>query len=384
MARIFKTGITAEGTVTANIIDASSVSTTTADIFGNVTTGIVGIADGLTTGTLNIGNGTTSSTGRTVNINTNASGSVTVTTNIGSSVLGGTINLIAGYPGVILSGTPLITTPATTGSSSSNLSISTGATTTSGSSGTIVVDVGTSAGTAGAVYLGTSNSSEVRVGRVGITTNLKGTVNYDSTTTPIHLNASAGTTGQVLTSAGTGATPTWTTPGLTSWTAFQSGYYYYAQGGTQTNATPTLNTMTLVPFALSVSTTFTKIGIYVNTGGAAGAVVRLGIYNSSNGLPGTRLLDAGTVATTTSSALALITISQTLAPGLYWLAAVPQTTTCSAQCKGAGHVPMVPFNGSPANSSARGLQVASVSGALPTPAGTLAMSSTPFEVFLQL
>jgi hypothetical protein len=33
-----------------------------------------------------------------------------------------------------------------------------------------------------------------------------------STTSPITLNASVGTSGQVLTSAGAGATPTWTTP----------------------------------------------------------------------------------------------------------------------------------------------------------------------------
>jgi hypothetical protein len=33
-----------------------------------------------------------------------------------------------------------------------------------------------------------------------------------STTSPITLNASVGTAGQVLTSAGAGATPTWTTP----------------------------------------------------------------------------------------------------------------------------------------------------------------------------
>jgi hypothetical protein len=37
-------------------------------------------------------------------------------------------------------------------------------------------------------------------------------ITLSSTTTPITLNASVGTSGQVLTSAGTGATPTWTTP----------------------------------------------------------------------------------------------------------------------------------------------------------------------------
>lgn len=168
------------------------------------------------------------------------------------------------------------------------------------------------------------------------------------------------------------------------WTGFKAGYYYYAQGGSQTNATPALNTMTLVPFILSVSATFTKIGIYVNTGGVS-SVVRLGIYNSTDGAPSTRLLDAGTVATTTSATFASITISQTLSPGLYWLAAVSQTATCSAQCKGStAFVPQVPYLASPANSSMAGFQVASTTGALPDPVGTLAKATSPFEVFLQL
>jgi len=168
------------------------------------------------------------------------------------------------------------------------------------------------------------------------------------------------------------------------WTGFKSGYYYYSQGGAQTNATNSLNTMSLVPFVISVSATFTKIGIYVNTA-SVGGVVRLGIYNSTDGAPSTRLLDAGTVATTTSSTFASITISQTLSPGIYWLAAVSQTATCSAQCKGStAFVPQVPYLASPANSSTAGFQVASVSGALPTPVGTLVKATSPFEVFLQL
>lgn len=310
-------------------------------------------------------------------------------------------------------------------------------------SGNLILDTGSATvayfdGTAayGNIQIGTGNASAVTIGKTGITTTINGTATFPGSITS---TGDISTGGKLQSTASSGdeggeiflnksVTNTTLNGGVTidvwqnrlrffeqggtargfyidvatggagvatnlanalntqgyGWTGFQSGYYYNAQGGAQTNATPTLNTMTLVPFVLSVSATFTKIGIYVNTAGTAGAVVRLGIYNSSNGLPGTRLLDAGTVATTTSSSLALITINQTLSPGLYWLAAVPQTATCSAQCKGAGFVPMVPFNGSPANSNARGFQVASVSGALPTPAGTLAMASTPFEVFLQL
>jgi hypothetical protein len=202
------------GTQTIDIIEASSVSSTTADIFGNVTTGTVGIADGLTTGTLNIGNGTTSSSGRTVNINTNATGMVTVTTNIGSSVIGGTINLYSGSGNINLVNGGTITSPNVTSNNSGNIVIATGGTTTSGNSGSISIDVGSAAGTAGSITLGTARASALSIGRSGVTTTLTGTVNYAGASSPIQVNSSAGSAGQVLTSAGAGTTPTWNNPDL--------------------------------------------------------------------------------------------------------------------------------------------------------------------------
>jgi len=54
------------------------------------------------------------------------------------------------------------------------------------------------------------------VAQTGATTNyalgFSGGLNASGTTSPIYLNGSVGTSGQVLTSAGAGATPTWTTP----------------------------------------------------------------------------------------------------------------------------------------------------------------------------
>jgi hypothetical protein len=62
---------------------------------------------------------------------------------------------------------------------------------------------------------------------------------------------------------------------------------------------------------ISVRTT----GAYSGTSGA-----RLGIYNNSAGKPTTVILDAGLIAATTASTTYEITISQTLSPGIYWLA----------------------------------------------------------------
>ena len=212
-----------------------------------------------------------------------------------------------------------------------------------------------------------------------------------ATTTAIVTGGTAGTSGQVLTSAGAGSSPTWSTPssGGTAyvnipWTGFKSGNYYYSQGGGVSNATPTLNLMTLLPFSLSITTTFTKISIYVNTLSATGNI-RLGIYNTgSDGLPSSLLLDAGLVDTQ-STGLRTITISQSLSAGNYWLAASPQTATTAMTCKGTtGYVAGVPFLTSPANASIAGYGVSGISGSLPNPVGTIAKATSPIEVYLQL
>jgi hypothetical protein len=73
--------------------------------------------------------------------------------------------------------------------------------------------------------------------------------------------------------------------------------------------------------------TLASIGIEVTTGGTAGAVVRLGIYNvaTDGNLPGALLADYGTVvATGTGFQEKIIPGNQVLAPGIYFLAAATQ------------------------------------------------------------
>lgn len=75
------------------------------------------------------------------------------------------------------------------------------------------------------------------------------------------------------------------------------------------------------------SCTLDRLAIYVTVAGSTGAVVRLGIrnWNASTGLPGGVLLDAGTVVTETSTAVAEATISQAVVAGTpYFLSATCQ------------------------------------------------------------
>jgi hypothetical protein len=109
----------------------------------------------------------------------------------------------------------------------------------------------------------------------------------------------------------------------------RSGYYYVgAPMSAGSNGTITTNRLYAIPFFVGSSTSFDRIAIISIA--VANSSVRLGIYADSNGKPGALILDAGTVATT-STANATITINQTLS-GLVWLVAVSQgasATSCA-------------------------------------------------------
>ena len=116
----------------------------------------------------------------------------------------------------------------------------------------------------------------------------------------------------------------------------------------------------------------------VTTASVAG-VARLGIYaqNATTGLPGTLLLDAGTVSTTTTG-IKSITISTTIS-GMVWCALVPQTEAASFTASNANNVPYFGGQGlANITSNSRPTQTG-VSGALPATANVNGSTTTfPF------
>lgn len=93
------------------------------------------------------------------------------------------------------------------------------------------------------------------------------------------------------------------------------------------------------PFELATASavTFDRIGIDI-VSGTAGAVARLGIFNvGTDGRPGTVVLDAGTVAAD-SAGQKEITISLSLSPGRYYIAAAAQVATTNFRAYGTGLV----------------------------------------------
>ena len=91
--------------------------------------------------------------------------------------------------------------------------------------------------------------------------------------------------------------------------------------GINNNSGVVVNSTRFLPFYVNKTTTFDRIGIRSGTGFSGTATVRLGIYNTTSGQPGTVKLDAGTVSVTSSDTAYNITISQSLDAGWYWLAA---------------------------------------------------------------
>jgi hypothetical protein len=138
-----------------------------------------------------------------------------------------------------------------------------------------------------------------------------------------------GSSGNVLTSNGT----TWTSAAPTNATGLppnpSSNRYLAPPSGVRntwgTGTSQIRGRKIVIPKDLTVN----QIGCSVQSAGASGALVRLGIYNSdANGYPSTLVVHAGTVDVT-STGTKTITISQALTAGTYWLVAAGDVIGCT-------------------------------------------------------
>lgn len=143
--------------------------------------------------------------------------------------------------------------------------------------------------------------------------------------------------------------------------------YVSGQFTANTSTTPTTagiisNRLYYLPYLITTSTTFDRMAIeHLGAVGGALSVVRMGIYTSSAGLPSTRVLDAGTIDLTTALAFKTITISQTLTPGLYFLAVVAQVTSGAPTFRTAVPTIVTPDSSNIVN----GVKFEAAAGALP-------------------
>ena len=142
-------------------------------------------------------------------------------------------------------------------------------------------------------------------------------------------------------------------------------------GATIASGTQVKDRLIFTPLFISSAITIDRIGAEVVSGGVSGTTYRLGVYSSnSNDEPGSLLLDAGTIDTSTTG-LKQITISLTLSAGLYYICGANQgsagTPTMRIMNSGTGNYAPVAATSMQSFYAATYIQN-SVSGALPSTA----------------
>lgn len=129
------------------------------------------------------------------------------------SIIGGATTNTAGNAGEVYI-TGGASTTGTGLSTGGNVVITGGATnTTNGSGGNVTINggLGSAANGNGSVNIGSTNTASVTITpTLTVTNGVSGALNLVGTSSPLQVQGSAGTSGTVLTSAGAGATPTWT------------------------------------------------------------------------------------------------------------------------------------------------------------------------------
>jgi hypothetical protein len=154
----------------------------------------------------------------------------------------------------------------------------------------------------------------------------------------------------------------------TGFRVVKSGSYYGpAHYIASTNAC-TAAQMVAIPMFLPTAMTAVSIECEVTVAGAAGTVVRLGIYGpGTSDNPANLILDAGTVAGDTTGVKA-IAISQPLPAGLTWLVSCPQGG--APTMRSVGGVSLPPVAPTAFGGGNNGYYVSGVTGALPSTFGS--------------
>lgn len=114
-----------------------------------------------------------------------------------------------------------------------------------------------------------------------------------------------------------------------------SGQYYFCNSyvAPSTSTGLSFNAFRCSPWVVHAPITITRL-FAEHTLAQTGTSLRLGIYthSPSTGLPGSLLLDAGTIDTSAAAAVHELTVSQALPPGMYWV---------GGACQGSGTSPTV-------------------------------------------
>ena len=166
-----------------------------------------------------------------------------------------------------------------------------------------------------------------------------------------------------------------------------SGAYYRPLVGAATGVAASTNALYAYPLVVATPTTFNQIAATPTVVTTSGTI-RLGIYTNNNGQPGDLIADYGTASFATSNVPATITISQSLAPGKYWLAAVQQSGaatwlgTSATASSYASHTQRM--SSVTSSAFATGWTQTSVSGALPSTGASMSVVNAGMFAYVRV
>lgn len=141
---------------------------------------------------------------------------------------------------------------------------------------------------------------------------------FTATTSPAIFETNGSTNTWRVSNVGIGANPLIPTP-------TKSGRWVSGVFGPFATNQPAADLLVGIPYPVHVAHSLDRIGIYIQTSGSSGSVIRLGIYKAdANGVDYTKVLDAGTIDGTQAAGGYSITIGQALSVGLYLLVMVSQ------------------------------------------------------------
>jgi hypothetical protein len=259
--------------------------------------------------------------------------------------------------------------------------------------GSVTISGGTSGanGTGGTVYInggvgGANGNGTVNIGTTG--TDSISLLAPTLVQSPIWLTTAgnAGTKGQVLTSAGSGATPAWSSPLAVP---RPTGDYYTSTSYTTATGSggTSITLLSYIPVYLPAIQTITSLGVWVSSVGNSSNVLGFGLYsNSTSNKPETKLLDGGTVTSINNSSVNSVSgLSYTLpSAGWYWVAlqlvSTPTTASTyalatSSNIPGSSSSFIMPNATSPTTMNTHYTQTITSGQALPATAGTLNTST---------
>lgn len=164
--------------------------------------------------------------------------------------------------------------------------------------------------------------------------------------------------------------------------AWPPGYYrppahIYAVNDGQVAA----NKLTMMPLLIHRRTSIDRIALWLVTG-QSGGEMRLGLYRSdaSTDMPGSLFADAGLIDLSGTASLKTITVSWSLVPGQYWLAALNKASGTLPTVRRAGGALLGHVLGNDGNEIAganawRYLEASQTYGSLPTTAPAMTAST---------